>query len=59
MRRAYRTATRYEYLFWDSALHRRPWPDFSGENTQPDENAQADNDNAQTDAQLGTQGGLR
>jgi thiaminase/transcriptional activator TenA len=59
MRRAYRTATRYEYLFWDSALHRRPWPDFSDENTQPGENAQADNDNAQTDAQLGTQGGLR
>ncbi|MFT8637483.1 MAG: TenA family protein [Pseudoclavibacter sp.] len=29
MRRAYRTATCYEYLFWDSALHRRPWPDFS------------------------------
>jgi thiaminase/transcriptional activator TenA len=59
MRRAYRTATRYEYLFWDSALHRRPWPDFSDENAQPDENAQADNDNAQTDAQLGTQGDLR
>ncbi|MCI1206813.1 MAG: TenA family protein [Microbacteriaceae bacterium] len=23
---AFRTATRYEYLFWDSAQHRRPWP---------------------------------
>ena len=29
MHRAFRTATRYEYLFWDSALHRQPWPDFA------------------------------
>lgn len=34
MRRAYRTATRYEYLFWDSALHRRPWPDFAAAETR-------------------------
>ena len=28
---AFRTATRYEFLFWDSALHRRPWPQFTTE----------------------------
>ena len=26
---AFRTAARYEYLFWDSSLHRRPWPGFA------------------------------
>ena len=26
MARAFRTATRYEWMFWDSAWHRRGWP---------------------------------
>ena len=57
MRRAYRTATRYEYLFWDSALHRRPWPDFSDDGVRSD--AQADNGDAQSDTRFNMRGDLR